>query len=71
MTTNQKTGALNNLLKNPSEILGVIKNPGRYGMDIFNDLTTKQKQYVLYAAGAGLIMYGIYLGRGKKTATRA
>jgi hypothetical protein len=71
MRTNQKTGMLDNLLKNPSEILNVIKNPGKYGMDVFNDLSTQQKQYVLYAAGAGLILYGIYLGRGKKTATRA
>lgn len=58
-------------MKNPSEILGVFKNPGRYGMDVFNDLSTKQKQYVLYAAGAGLILYGIYLGRSKNSATRA
>jgi hypothetical protein len=52
-------------MQNPSEILNVVKNPGRYGMDVYKGLSTQQKQYVLFAAGAGLIIYGFVLGKNK------
>ena len=64
-TANKSIPSLENLLKNPSEIFGIIKNPGKYGLDIYHGLSTKQQQYVLFAAGAGLILYGVYLGRNK------
>ncbi|WP_018478731.1 hypothetical protein [Pontibacter roseus] len=63
--TDQSSSPLQHLISNPSEILNVVKNPGRYGMDIYKGLTVKQQQYVLFAAGAGLIAYALYLGRGK------
>lgn len=46
--------------------MNVVKNPGKFGLDTYNGLDTKQKQYVLFAVGAGLIGYGIYLGMNKK-----
>ena len=61
----QSNNPLQHLMQNPSEILNVVKNPGRYGMDVYKGLTTQQKQYVLFAAGAGLIIYGLILGRDK------
>jgi hypothetical protein len=63
MEKNRQAKTLNNLLKNPAEILNVVQNPGKYGMDIYKGLDTRQKQYLLIAAGVGLIGYGIYLGR--------
>ncbi len=68
MKTNASNSSnlLENLLHNPGEILNMVKNPGKFGMDTFNGLDTKQKQYVLFAVGAGLIGYGIYLGMNKK-----
>lgn len=66
METNSSTNPLEHLLHNPSEILNAIKNPGKYGLDIYNGLDTRQQQYVLFAAGAALIGYGIYLGMNKK-----
>lgn len=61
MKTNYKT--LDNLLKNPSEISEVIQNPQKYGMDFWNELSDKHKSYLVFAAAAGLLMYGIYLNR--------
>jgi hypothetical protein len=66
MKTNTSSNPLENLLKNPSDIMGAIKNPGKYGLDVYHGLNTKQQQYVLFAAGAALIGYGIYLGMNKK-----
>lgn len=66
MKTNMSSNPLNDLINNPSEIFNVVKNPGKYGMDVYKGLDTKQQQYVLFAAGAALIGYGIYLGMNKK-----
>ncbi|MBD1395727.1 hypothetical protein H9Q13_00990 [Pontibacter sp. JH31] len=66
METNSSTNPLENLLHNPMEILNVVKNPGKYGLDIYKGLDIKQQQYVLFAAGAALIGYGLYLGMNKK-----
>lgn len=66
MKTNTSSNPLENLLKNPSDIMDAIKNPGRYGFDFYKGLDSKQQQYVLFAAGAALIGYGIYLGMNKK-----
>ena len=64
--TSKSSNPLNYLLENPAEIMNVVKNPGKFGLDTYNGLDTKQKQYVLFAVGAGLIGYGIYLGMNKK-----
>lgn len=66
MRTNESKSFLENLMQNPSDILNMVKNPGKYGLDVYNGLSTKQQQYVLFAAGAGLIAYGLYLGRSQK-----
>lgn len=66
MKTNTSANPLENLLHNPMEILNVVKNPSKYGLDIYKGLDTRQQQYVLFAAGAALIGYGIYLGMNKK-----
>ena len=63
MEKNQQAKSLNYLFKHPAEIMNAVQNPGKYGMDIYNGLDTRQKQFLLLAAGVGLIGYGIYLGR--------
>ncbi|WP_299824782.1 hypothetical protein [uncultured Pontibacter sp.] len=55
--------SLENLVKNPSQLADIIKDPATNGLDFYNGLSNKQKQYVLLAAGIGLVIYGIYLGR--------
>ncbi len=54
---------ISNLLNNPSEILNIAKNPGKFGMDFYNSLSNKNKQYIAYAAGVGLIIYGYTLSK--------
>ncbi|WP_439882624.1 hypothetical protein ACSX1A_05525 [Pontibacter sp. MBLB2868] len=61
MRTNYNT--INKLLDNPSEISEVISNPGKYGVDFWNELSNKHKSYIAFAAAACLVMYGIYLNR--------
>ncbi|MFD2512287.1 hypothetical protein ACFSRY_00295 [Pontibacter locisalis] len=61
MKTNYKT--IDNLIDNPSEISEVIKNPQKYGMDFWDELSEQHKSYVVFAAAAGLLMYGLYLYR--------
>lgn len=60
---NEAMNTLEGLVKNPSQIADILKDPGRHGLDFYNGLSNKQKQYVLLAAGVGLIAYAIYLGR--------
>lgn len=60
---NQTQNTLEKLMQDPSLIVNLVKDPGKYGMDMYNGLTNKQKQYLLIAAGVGLIGYGIYVGR--------
>lgn len=59
----QKT--LKTLLQDPSEIEALISNPGKYGLDFYKSLSSKNQQYIVFAAAAGLIAYGIYLGKQK------
>jgi hypothetical protein len=66
MKTNTSSNPLEHLMQNPSDILNAIKNPGKYGLDVYKGLDSKQQQYILFALGAGLIGYGIYLGMNKK-----
>ena len=55
--------SLEGLMKNPSQLADIIKDPATHGVDFYNGLSSKQKQYVLLAAGLGLIAYAIYVGR--------
>lgn len=60
---NDVANTLEGLVKNPSQLADILKDPGTHGLDFYNGLSNKQKQYVLLAAGLGLIAYAIYLGR--------
>jgi hypothetical protein len=62
-TTNQVTRTFRDLLKDPSQIFGIITNPRKNGVDFIKSLSNKDKQYLAFAAGAGLIIYGIILNR--------
>ncbi|MCJ8163402.1 hypothetical protein MKJ04_01010 [Pontibacter sp. E15-1] len=53
---------LKNLLKDPDQITEVLNNPGKFGMELYDSLTTRQKQYIIFAAAAGLVVYGFSLG---------
>lgn len=57
--------SLKNLLKDPSEIEALIKNPSKYGLDFYKSLSATEKQYIAFAAAAGLIGYGLYLNKEK------
>ena len=63
MDNKKKIKPLSNLLKNPSELLEIAKNPGKYGLDTFKSLSNQQKQYVACAAAAGLVIYGFMVNR--------
>ncbi|WP_187261956.1 hypothetical protein [Pontibacter beigongshangensis] len=63
MDNKKKIKPLSSLLQNPSEILEIAKNPGKYGLDTFRSLSNQQKQYVAFAAAAGLVIYGFMVNR--------
>ena len=57
--------SLGKILTDPSELETLMKNPSKYGLDFYKSLTDKDKQYVAFAAAAGLIIYGLTLTRKK------
>lgn len=65
METNQATKTISSLFKNPSELLAIVSNPGKNGLDFYKSLSNKDKQYIAFAAGIGLIIYGVVLSRQK------
>jgi hypothetical protein len=66
MENNQETKALSDLIENPAELSAIITNPADSGMKFYKALHNKDKQYVAFAAGIGLIAYGLFLNRGSK-----
>ncbi|WP_062542102.1 hypothetical protein [Rufibacter tibetensis] len=66
---NQETKALSDLIQNPQEISNIINNPADSGVKFYQSLRNKDKQYVAFAAGIGLLAYGFFLGRGSKKST--
>lgn len=54
---------LNKVLNDPSEIGEIMKDPGKFGLDFWNELSNKERSYIAFAAGAGLILYGIFISR--------
>ena len=60
----KSTKSLKDVLKNPSDLFSIVSNPNK-GIDLYNSLTTKDKQYVVFAAAAGLIVYGLTLSKKK------
>ena len=65
MEATQNQNKISDLLKNPNAILDAVKNPGKFGLDFYKSLSNRQKQYLAFAGGAGLIVYGIILGKQK------
>ncbi len=56
---------LKELLKNPNALMQAFQNPSKFGIDFYKSLSTRNKQYLAFAGAAGLIVYGVILGRQK------
>ncbi|MBB6612702.1 hypothetical protein H7F15_16790 [Pontibacter sp. Tf4] len=63
MENNLQNTSLKSLIQDPSRLADIMKDPSKSGLDFYNGLSVKEKQYLLFAAAAGLIGYAIYLGR--------
>lgn len=66
METTQTQNKIADLIKNPTAIMDAVKNPGKFGLDYYNSLSNRNKQYLVFAGAAGLLIYGIILGRQNK-----
>ncbi|MHA6248391.1 hypothetical protein ACXYMU_10670 [Pontibacter sp. CAU 1760] len=62
---NTKTHSFKSLLQNPSQLTEIMNDPGKHGLEFYKNLSVKEQQYLLFAAAAGLIGYGIYIGSKK------
>ncbi|WP_034256666.1 hypothetical protein [Adhaeribacter aquaticus] len=49
----------------PDNVHRAFEDPANFGLQAYNKLTTSQKQYLLCAAGIGLFIYGLVLGKKK------
>ena len=49
----------------PDNVHRAFQDPANFGMEAYNKLTETQKSYLLCAAGLGLFIYGILLGKKK------
>ncbi len=65
MENAQNQNNLKDLLKNPNALMEAFKNPSRFGIDFYKSLSTRNKQYLVFAGAAGLLVYGVILGRQK------
>lgn len=65
MENENNRSSLVNMLTDPDNIHRAFEDPTNFGKEIYQALDIKQKQYLAFAAGAGLIAYGIYLGKQK------
>lgn len=66
MENSNETKTLTDLIENPAEISAIISDPADSGVKFYQALPNKDKQYVAFAAGFGLIAYGLYLNRTSK-----
>ncbi|WP_242917768.1 hypothetical protein [Pontibacter liquoris] len=55
--------SIKSLFQNPSHLTDILKDPSKKGLEFYNGLSVKEQQYIVFAAAAGLIAYGIYLNR--------
>lgn len=62
MGNNQTTTSFKSLLQNPSELTDILEDPGKNGLAFYSGLSAKEKQYVIFTAAAGLLLYGLYIG---------
>jgi len=60
---NNSNTTLQSLVEEPAQVKEIINDPANKGLNFYNQLPVKQKQYLLYAAAAGLVGYSIYLGK--------
>ncbi|QNF35197.1 hypothetical protein HUW51_21670 [Adhaeribacter swui] len=65
MENAQKQFDVKELLSNPNNLMEAFRNPSKFGLDIYRSLSTRNKQYLAFAGAAGLIAYGVILGRQK------
>ena len=63
MESNLSNTSLQSLFKDPSQLGDILKDPAKHGLEFYNGLSVKEKQYILFAAAAGLIGYAIYLSK--------
>ena len=63
MENNLENTSIMSLVQNPSQLADILKDPAKHGLDFYNGLSVKEKQYILFAAAAGLLGYAIYLGK--------
>jgi len=59
------TFSFSGLFSDPSVIMDMTRNPGKYAMNFYNSLSTRNKQYIVYGAGVALLIYG-YTLKNKK-----
>ena len=62
---NKSTSGFGGLFANPSVITDITKDPAKYAKSLYNSLSTRNKQYIIYAAGVGLLVYGYTLKKKK------
>ncbi len=60
---NSASSLFKSLLDDPSQVSQIMQDPSKKGLEFYNNLPVKEQQYLIFAAAAGLIAYGIYLGR--------
>ncbi|QCR22079.1 hypothetical protein [Pontibacter sp. SGAir0037] len=65
MENYQGKNSFSSLLKNPADILEIVRDPGKAGLDFYKSLSVKQKQYLAFVAGIGIIIYGFTLNKKK------
>lgn len=62
---NSTTHSLKSLIQDPSQLTDIMKDPASKGLEFYQGLSVKEQQYIIFAAAAGLVAYGLYLGRRK------
>jgi hypothetical protein len=70
MENNLEPKSLADLIHNPSEISAIISDPAESGMKFYQSLHNKDKSYVAFAAGVGLLAYGLYLSRSGSSSSK-
>ncbi|GHA80902.1 hypothetical protein [Pontibacter akesuensis] len=60
--SNSSDNTVMGLVQNPAQIKEFMDDPTKV-LDFYKKLPVNEKQYILFAAAAGLIGYAIYLGK--------
>ncbi|MDX5421039.1 MAG: hypothetical protein LPK14_02210 [Hymenobacteraceae bacterium] len=59
---NKATHTLKSLFQDPKHLTGIMQDPGKKSLEFYKGLSVKEQQYIIFAAAAGLIAYGVYIG---------